>query len=93
MIAMSALKEKGIQKILIFTPIYFSILNILDEMDFEVAEYNLSCENSFKIDFNKLENTVQTNNIEAIIINNPTFGTGIELTIEEIKKILLFFHP
>lgn len=87
MIAMSALKEKGIQKILIFTPIYFSILNILDEMDFEVAEYNLSCENSFKIDFNKLENTVQTNNIEAIIINNPTFGTGIELTIEEIKKI------
>ena len=49
MVTMSALKEKGIQKVLIFTPMYFSTLNLLDEMDFDVIEYNLSYENSFKI--------------------------------------------
>lgn len=87
MVTMYALKEKGVQKVLIFTPMYFSILNLLDEMDFEVVEYNLSYENSFEIDFENLERVIQTNNIEAIIINNPIFGTGIELKIDEIKNI------
>lgn len=87
MVTMSALKEKGVQKVLIFTPMYFSTLNLLDEMDFEVVEYNLSYENSFEIDFENLERIIQTNNIEAIIINNPIFGTGIELKIDEIKNI------
>lgn len=89
MVTITALKEKGLSKALVFTPVYFSTLNLLDELDFGVIEFPLSLIDSFKIDFQKLEKTLRNEHINVIIITNPIFGTGVELSVETIKKISL----
>lgn len=87
MLALTALREAGRKKALIFTPIYFSTLNMLDQLEFDVVEFNLSFHNNFYIDINQLENTIVKTNSDIIIITNPLFGSGVEIDIDTIKKI------
>lgn len=87
MLALTALKESGRKCALIVTPTYFSTLNLLDELDYEVVEYPLSMENNFKVDINKIEHLIKHSKIDILIITNPIFGSGVELDIEVIKGV------
>ena len=64
MLSLMALKELGKQCALIITPIYFSTLNLLDELDFNVIQFRLSNKNNFEIDNNELEKVIMNNKIE-----------------------------
>ena len=87
MLALTALKEAGKKKALIFTPIYFSTLNMLDKLELDVAEFNLSVHNNFYIDINQLEKIIIKSSSDILIITNPLFGSGVEIDIDTIKKI------
>lgn len=80
-LSLAALKELSISRILIFTPIYFSTLNLLEMLNFQVFRFDLKIENDFKVDFEQLEFYIKNNKIEAIFITDPVFGSGIEYDI------------
>lgn len=87
MLALMALKEAGKHRALIVTPVYFSTLNLLDELDFDVVEYRLSTSNNFTIQMDAVKDSIIKHNVDTLIITNPLFGTGIEIDVESIKNI------
>ena len=87
MLALTALKEAGKRCALIITPIYFSTLNLLDELEFEVVEFNLSPKNDFVIDAQAIEQTIINNRVDVLIVTNPIFGTGIEISIPILEEL------
>ncbi len=89
MLSLTALKESGKQRALVLTPTYFSTLNLLDKLDFDVVEYDLTMRNNFSINVEKLENIIIQNKIDTIIITNPIFGSGIEVDVKTIKEIAI----
>lgn len=84
-LAVMALKEKGIKNFLVFTPVYFTLLNLLDALDLNCYIYSLPLE-PHKINFEEIKAIIKQNNIEGILITNPLFGTGIELSPPIINK-------
>lgn len=89
MLSLMALKEMQLDNVLITTPIYFSTLNLLDELNYQnITYYNLSSKNDYTIDLQKLECCIKNNRIQILIITNPLFGTGIELDITIVKDIV-----
>lgn len=87
MLTLTALKEAGKHRALILTPIYFSTLNLLDELDYDVVEYRLSANNNFIVQIDILENTIIKQEVDTLIITNPLFGTGIEIAVDTIRDI------
>ena len=95
MLALTALKEAGKRCALIVTPVYFSTLNLLDELEFNVVEFNLSSKNDFVIDTQAIELAIIKNRVDVLIVTNPIFGTGIEVsipTLEELSNICNNFN-
>ncbi len=84
-----ALKESGKNHLLVLTPVYFSTLNLLDELDFEVTEYRLSSDDNFNVQIDKLEKLFVKNSIDVLIFTNPLFGSGVEVGIGVIESISL----
>lgn len=87
MLALAALRESGKKHALIVTPIYFSTLNLLDELNYDVTIFTLSSEDNFNVDTSTLKTVISKRSIDVLIITNPIFGCGIELNVETIKII------
>lgn len=87
MLSLMALKELGINKVLSFTPIYFSVIKLFELLDYQMYRFDLNIENDFNINIEKLENEISRNNIEAIFITDPIFSSGIEISKELYNQI------
>ena len=87
MLALNALKEIGKHRALVFTPVYFATLNLLDSLEYDVVEYNLYSAENFSIDTKKLEFYVKQYNIDTIVLTSPLFGTGVELSEMTVREI------
>lgn len=88
MLTLSSLKEAGRHNALVVTPVYFSTLNLLDELDFNVVEYRLCASDNFSLNGDILENYFVSNSVDTLIITNPLFGCGIELSTDTIRSIV-----
>lgn len=87
MLSMIALSELSINRVLVFTPVYFSTLNLLEMLNFQIYRYDLKIEDNFQINFEKLEEYIENNRIEALFVTDPVFGTGVEHTIQSYCKL------
>lgn len=87
-LSLMALKEIGIKKAMIVTPIYFSTLNLLDMLEFDVDEYPLQSDMNFTIDLERLAYALQQQKPQVLIITDPIFGTGIEIPETTLKQIV-----
>ena len=81
-----ALKELNIKNVLILTPVYFTTLNIMDYFDFNVSLFQVPFP-IVSINYEKLEAIIKKDHIEAIMLTNPLFGTGAELSSNTISRI------
>ena len=88
MLTLSSLKEAGRHSALVVTPVYFSTLNLLDELDFNVVEYRLCASDNFSLRIDIIENYFVSDSVDTLIITNPLFGCGIELSTDTIKSIV-----
>lgn len=79
MLSLMALKELGLNKVLAFTPIYFSALNLFELLNYHIYRFDLDIENDFSIDVKYLEQIIIKNNIEILFITDPIFSSGIEI--------------
>lgn len=87
MIALTALHESGKNNALVVTPVYFSVLNLLDELNYNVAQYNLSMVDNFAINIKRLEDMIMQKHIDTLILTNPPFGTGVEIEVKTIYAV------
>ena len=88
MLTLASLKEAGRHCALVLTPVYFSTLNLLDELNFNVVEYRLHASDNFSLCIDTIEKYIITNSVDTLIITNPLFGCGIELGIDIISSIV-----
>lgn len=87
MLSLLALTELNIERVLVFTPIYFSTLNLLEMLNMHVFRYDLSITNDFQINMDALETFIKKNKIEVLFITDPIFGTGVEHNLDFYRKL------
>lgn len=90
MLSAMALRELGVSKIMVCTPSYFSTLNILEKLDYSISEYPLDFKTEFQIDTQDLEKQIILNQVQALFLTSPIFGSGVEIppeTLSEISRI------
>ena len=85
-LAMMTLYELGVKNILVFSPAYFTLLNILDTFNFHFFEYKMPLEIT-SIDYEDIKNIIKNNNIDAMVLTNPLFGTGVEINEQIVKEL------
>lgn len=91
-LSLKALYDSGIKRFLVITPVYFTTLNNLRELDISLCFYHLREENSYNINFSNLAKIVEEQFIEAIIFTDPLFGSNIEMSVtsyEELAKLCI----
>lgn len=88
LLSLMGLQELGITNILVFTPVYFSTLNILEKLNFKIIEHPISFETGFDINFDMLEKQFQESDIKAIFATSPIFGSGMELPLSSLTFLV-----
>lgn len=87
MLSMIALAELSNNRVLVFTPVYFSTLNLLEMLNYQIYRYDLKMEENFQINFEILDEYIKNNRIEVLFVTDPIFGTGVEHTIQTYSKL------
>ena len=77
-------KEKKCVKALLLSPIYYLYIEILKQLNIEIYVESFPNNN-----IDQICNTILSQNINLVIINNPLFGTGICISNSDIKIIQL----
>lgn len=83
-----ALTLLNVKRFLVITPVYFSVLNLLKNSKLSINYFHLNIKNNFRINFDELEIFIKEQYIEAIIVTDPVFCTGIEYEINSLQKIV-----
>jgi aspartate/methionine/tyrosine aminotransferase len=67
---------------------YKGFFELFENLNF--IPINLSKENGFKIDLNKIKTEIKTKSLQAIFFSNPSNPTGQKLTEYELEELLEF---
>lgn len=84
-----ALSLLSIKRILVFTPLYFSILKSIVDTGGQVFYYHLLDDNNLNIDINEVNKIIQEQLIDAIVITDPIYSSGKEISIELYESLSL----
>lgn len=76
------------EKVLMLTPIYHIFFNCVKNNNLELVEQQFEYDQtSYKIDYEKLENTIKAKQIKALLLCNPHNPNGYIFSKEELNKI------
>lgn len=81
--------KKNIANFLCVGPIYFTYMHLLNIFKKKLYYYNINLFQEINIDFTTLKEELMTNNIHCIILIQPFFGSGINLSESELKEFIL----
>jgi aspartate/methionine/tyrosine aminotransferase len=74
-----SLHKKKIKRFLVFTPVYYSILDTLNDIQATITYFPLVDKNNFQVDLKKLSEIINEQQIEAILFCDPIYSGGIEI--------------
>ena len=74
--------------ILLLTPVYHAFFNIINNNRRTVVTSTLLEKDNYSIDYQDVENKIQTSNVKAIIFCNPHNPVGRLWEKEEIKRLI-----
>jgi aspartate/methionine/tyrosine aminotransferase len=80
-----SLKKKNIKRFLVFTPVYYTILDTLKDIDAQIVYFPLIDKENFSVNFSKLEEIIIDQEIEAIFFVDPIYSGGIEILNETYR--------
>lgn len=89
--AFIALKDMGIRKILIILPVYFSIPQILRILDINYIKYNTVFP-KYQLNFEDIKSTIRKNHIDAIIITDPFYGSGVNVPLNFYNMLINYLN-
>lgn len=82
--------KNDVTNFLCIGPIYFTYIGLLNLLKKNLYYYHLDLFQEINLDLVELKRTLIDNNIHCIILIQPFFGSGINLTDDKIKKIISF---
>ncbi len=88
-LSIRSLIEQGKNRFLIITPIYYSIIDTLNDFKKNITFYHLIDKERFLIDFKVLENIVKQQYIDCIIMSDPIYCAGIGLTKNDYEEFAI----
>ena len=86
-LSLLSLSKRGIKRFLVFTPVYYTILDTLRDLNTSIIYFPLYDSNEFKVDLAQIEEIVSTQEIDAIVFSDPIYSGGIEIS-ENIFEFL-----
>ena len=84
-----SLHKINVSKFLVFTPIYYSILETLMDINADIYYFHLNDNDTFHIDFEVLLKVIDQHQIQAIIITDPLYSCGIGIPFDDIERLSL----
>jgi aspartate/methionine/tyrosine aminotransferase len=81
-----SLYKQGQRRFLLFTPVYYSIIETLKDLKADIFYYHLLDRSAFAIDFDRLENML-ANNIDVLFISDPVYCVGKDISQVLLKRI------
>lgn len=79
--------DEGLRPILL-TPIYFSYINLLKSMGTDIEYYQIIKDGHLYINYLELTDIIIKTNANILILNDPVFGSGIQITNDVYKKLI-----
>lgn len=79
-LALLALNNIDVKRIIVITPTYYSVLETLKQLDSHIIYYHLIDKDSFNINIKELTNLVENQFINAILMTDPVYSAGIEIS-------------
>lgn len=86
-LSFQALKRLNVNRYLVLTPAYFSTLESLRHNNSFIYYYHLSDASNFSIDYDKLEDLIKEQNIECLVVTDPVFSAGLELSETDYSRL------
>lgn len=88
-LALHAINSENSLHSLVFTPVYFTYLKVLEHLKATIDYYSTNILNkTLNINFKEIEEIIVNKKINIIIINDPFFGTGIRFGLKNYEKLL-----
>ena len=87
MLVSKFLKRKGVKRVLIIGPIYFTYIHVF--YDDGIVPYNLKFDmfKPFELQEEEFKKIIEENSIDACLIISPLYRTGVELTDQRLEMI------
>lgn len=89
-LTINALVKKGIKRYLIVTPAYYTVEEALFKLHVDVTYFHLSNQNGYLFEVDKFTELCCTQNIEAVIITDPVYSSGVPIEGDIIDKVTGF---
>ena len=82
--------KQGAQNFLCNGPKYFTYLHILKIFDRKLFHYDINLFDEIKFDFITLEKKILEKHIHSIILIQPFFGSGVNMTDNDLHEFIMF---
>jgi aspartate/methionine/tyrosine aminotransferase len=83
-----SLEKLNHERFLVVTPTYYTVLDTLKQLKKDITYFHLLDEENFEIDIELLRNTLISQYIEVLVITDPIYSAGIELTNCDVTSIV-----
>lgn len=87
-VTIKAYKDMGCKRFLVISPAYFSIKNCVESCGETLIYFPLRKNNNYKVNINKFTRMVKDQVVDCVIITNPIFCVGRDLTNSELSSVL-----
>lgn len=79
-LSLQALDTLGIRRFLVITPVYYSVIETLVSMKSATIFYHLCDKEKFEFDLEKIQSTIDEQEIDAMIFTDPIYSAGVEVS-------------
>ena len=83
-----SLWRQGVIRFLLFTPVYYSIIETLEDLGAEIYYYNLLDKDDFEIDVVTLQRMMTYHKIEALVVTDPIYCVGKKIAPDILNELV-----
>ena len=87
-LSLASLVKRGVKKFLVFTPVYYSVIDTLKDFGAQSLLFNLLDKDDFHFDISHIKRIISDNKIEAIILTDPIYSAGIEIPLHIFDELI-----
>jgi aspartate/methionine/tyrosine aminotransferase len=91
-LSLVSLKKMGISRFLVITPAYYSVLDTLADLNAAVIYCHLVDSLNFQIDAEKVKSLIDEQFIQAVIITDPVYSSGVNIDNSIYECLADFFN-
>lgn len=91
-LCLCGLQASGVQRFLVITPVYYSVLESLGSMKASVVFHHLRDDDQFALDLDAITDALESQCIEALLFTDPIYSAGIDIPSETYEALAGICH-